>query len=521
VAIVTGVEIELRHLRRLLAIAEAGGVAGAAAALEVSEQALAVQVARIEANVGGPLFVRCGDVMTPTGRGRQVLDVARVVLVEMTQLVAECRRAGTMRLSVVGPEVLVGPVAAGFAAKRADVAVSIRVTDAHTAVEAVSSGTADVAVTVLWPGSRAAAGLHSHEVDRVPVHVLLPDTHPLAVRGVLDLPDLADETWCFLADAAHAGAMVADCARHGFEPRVGYHVDTEEAVVEMVASGRAVALVTGPTHTRAGVVALPYRDPAQGELVVVWRPDRIPPDVERDLVAAVEGWHAARAWAHPAAVEEGLPGSVARPLRIGSVAELSAIPTVPRLRTVHGLYAEIGFGTQRELLDAACRGDLDMVLCQTLSAWDDGVPPGWPRRAVVCDEPVTVVLGTGHRLATGRVRLASLADEAWAVRSASGETELLRALGATAGFEPRIASSYTDPRQILAAVASGRLIRIADPATAEEGTVRRTVDDPVARRTLALVWSPDGAAAPYADVVAEQLRLSRSPYIAPDPVEWQ
>lgn len=529
-------ELELRHLRCLVALADAGDLQEAARTLKVTEGALVSQLGRIERAVGRALFSRASGSLTPTARGREILDPARAALAELDELRREARRDREAVLRFAGPPSVVHPVAARFAAARPDVVLSLRTVEAVAAVDALRTGEADAVVTVRWPaGPRlfADGGAHGgadgggvggevrfREVDRTPLLVLLPDTHREAGAALVDLGGLAGEPWCVRAEPALVGAVIAECVRHGFEPDVRFEVDSDDALRDVVASGRAVALVADPAPGGPGAVARPYRNAARSELVLAWRPADVPAEVAQDLVGAIEGWHASRAWAAPAAVDAGSPGSATRPLRIGSVTAAAVIPTVPRLRTVHGVHAEITSGSQREVLDAVRSGALDLAVCDDLAGRVAGLPDDWPRRTVARDEPVLVALGPGHRLARLPVRPGDLADETWTVREDSGEAELVRALGALGGFEPRIASAFTDPRRVAAAVASGRLVRLADQGEAEQGVVHRAVDHPAARRGLHLVWPPGGPGEGLADRVAEELRLARTPYVTPYPREW-
>ncbi len=515
-------ELELRHLRRLVAIADAGDLAGAARALQVPEAALAAQLDRVEAQLGGPLFVR-GAALAPTARGRDVLATARVVLVEMGDLVAESRAGRTTPVRLAGPGSVLAPVAARFAALRPSVPLTTRPSDARTAAELVRDGGADACAVLRWPAAGwpldGAPGVRVEQVDKLPLLVLLADTHRLAGRDLVDLADLAGEAWCVLDGSSTTDAVVAECARHGFVPDVRYRMGGDDAVAEVVATGGAAALVTHAPSDRRGVVARPYRGAARSGLVLAWDADAVPPDVARHLVAAVEGWNAARDWAAPAEDRRRSPGSRSRPLRIGSDDERATVATVPRLRTVHGLHCRVEVGTQRHLLAALARGELDLVVRHRL-AGDDDLPPGVAQRVVSADEPVVVALGAAHPLAGGPVALEELAGETWAVRTASGEAEVLEALGAAGGFAPRIGTAFTHSRQVAAAVASGRMVRLADAAEPEQGVVRATVRHPAARRTVLLAWSTGGEAGHLADVVAEELRGARTPYVAPWPAEW-
>jgi DNA-binding transcriptional LysR family regulator len=519
-------DLELRHLRCVVAIADAGSVGAAARQLGVSRVTLAAQLSRIEAGLRGPLFTRSGGVVTPTVLGREVLERARAVLAEMIELVAESTRETVTTVRLVGIDGLLAPVAARFAVLRPEVRINTRVLDSYAAIDAVCTGAAEAAVTIRWPhvswvlsALEGAARVQAYEVDREQVQVLLPDTHPLAGAELLDLAELAGEVWCARAEPALANVVTAECARHGFEPDIRYRLDSDDAIGEMVAAGRAVALVMSPVRARRGAIIRPYRHAAFSALVLVWRPAVLPSGIAHDLVAAVRGWHAERAWS-PAGEGSHELGSAVRPLRVGSVAERNAIQVVPRLRTVHGIHSTMDFGTQRDLLARLQRDELDLALCQTLADRPDEFSGNWSRRTVIAGEPMVVALSAAHRVAAGRVTTESVAEVSWAVRRGSGEAELLGLLGAATGFEPRIASTYADLRQISAAVATGRLIRLAAPLEPDDDIVRRPIDDPAARRTLQLVWAHDGPAGSLVDLVAEELRLARTPHTTPIPHNW-
>lgn len=73
-------ELELRHLRVLCAIADTGSVGRAAAQLGSSQPATSTQLRRIERHLGAPLFERTTSGVAPTGFGAEVLAAAREVL---------------------------------------------------------------------------------------------------------------------------------------------------------------------------------------------------------------------------------------------------------------------------------------------------------------------------------------------------------------------------------------------------------------------------------------------------------
>src|SRR3954464_59138 len=84
--------LELRHLKVVCAIAETGSVTKAASLLGLAQPALTAQLQRIERTLGGPLFERDRRGARPRARGELVLARARVLTPAMKGLQDEAAR---------------------------------------------------------------------------------------------------------------------------------------------------------------------------------------------------------------------------------------------------------------------------------------------------------------------------------------------------------------------------------------------------------------------------------------------
>src|ERR1700755_1670992 len=114
--------LELRHLKVVCAIAETGSVTKAASQLGLAQPALTAQLQRIERTLGGPLFERDRRGARPTALGELVLSRARVLLPAMKGLQDEAARLagsgddhegmGRYRFGTIG-----GPVIGGLISK--------------------------------------------------------------------------------------------------------------------------------------------------------------------------------------------------------------------------------------------------------------------------------------------------------------------------------------------------------------------------------------------------------------------
>src|SRR3954469_23971871 len=84
-------ELGLRHLQVVVAVAEAGSISRAAAALRIAQSGLTAQLGRIEREFGAPLFHRRPHGVEPTELGAHVLLGARALIGQFDDLVASAR----------------------------------------------------------------------------------------------------------------------------------------------------------------------------------------------------------------------------------------------------------------------------------------------------------------------------------------------------------------------------------------------------------------------------------------------
>ena len=85
--------LELRHLRYLVAVAEAGTFTRAAERLFIAQPTLSQQIGRLEQLVGTPLLHRRRDGVQLTAAGAVLLDAARDVLSRVDHAVSQTRQA--------------------------------------------------------------------------------------------------------------------------------------------------------------------------------------------------------------------------------------------------------------------------------------------------------------------------------------------------------------------------------------------------------------------------------------------
>ncbi|MCE7046504.1 LysR family transcriptional regulator [Streptomyces purpurascens] len=245
-------ELEVRHLRALCAIADTGSLHRAARHLGVAQPSLSTQLRRIEQELGGPLFLRAHTGCRPTPLGRLVLSRARPLLGEMHLLVVEARAA-----AAGGAELRVGSTASKA------LAGWLRRLRAHGQNPTLHMNvSANALLRMVLDGQLDVAFVHEVEgcplrippelrlrvlVEREPQCVSLPVDHPAAAKPEVDLSDLAGDRWMIDPtvdgewDAVQRMFRAADVSPHVLHG--DYH--TADA---LVATGEVVT-VCQPTRT--------------------------------------------------------------------------------------------------------------------------------------------------------------------------------------------------------------------------------------------------------------------------------
>ncbi|MER5626458.1 LysR family transcriptional regulator [Streptosporangium sp. NPDC002544] len=276
-------DLDIRHLRMICAIAESGSLTRAAAQVGLSQPAMTNLLRRIETFVGGELFVRSRSGVEPTPLGSQVIARARIVLSEVDALFGDLHgpsearslRLGSVHVGCVGSIVnRVGDVLPGRE-------ISLRI-EPSTALlaEALTHGRLDAAllgviegfeVTLTPPVTSRAL------VYRYPIFVALSAGHPLAGNEEIRLADLKDEAWISPpgADDGSLAALRASCRAAGFEPRLRFEAPSG-AGRPLVADGHGVRLVDPCWTAAPGTVVRPLMgEPQVARLLVAWHRDRL------------------------------------------------------------------------------------------------------------------------------------------------------------------------------------------------------------------------------------------------------
>jgi DNA-binding transcriptional LysR family regulator len=193
--------LELRHLRYLAAVADAGTFTRAAEQVFIAQPTLSQQIGRLEQLVGTPLLVRGRDGVRLTAAGAVLLDAARDVLSLVDHGVSRTRQAaglGRQRLRVVMPgnlpEALTVKTATLLrsAATAADVDLIWMETPLDAGFSLIRQHQADAGLGWLTAGPDALpAPLDAMTLGEFEPDLWIPASHPAASRGTITLAEMA------------------------------------------------------------------------------------------------------------------------------------------------------------------------------------------------------------------------------------------------------------------------------------------------------------------------------------------
>ncbi|GAA0605701.1 LysR family transcriptional regulator [Kribbella sandramycini] len=311
--------VELRHLRVVVLVAEAGSVGRAARWLKVSQPSLTAQLKRIEAAFGGELFERSRTGVTPTALGRYAVDRARAILVDVDHLAATVSAMTAVESSAVRlggfPTAPMSGIASRLREHGEIEQVSIEVEwSTSVLLQQLESGRLDFALLREFPGFelRLPTGVEAVTVvESESAYVVMSADHPIARKpgAEVELGALADEEWIGEPpdDSGFHVLFRAACEQAGFQPKVEHHSVDTSVLMGFVTSGQGVALVS-PTSYRllsTDVITRPLvGDPIHRRLLLAWSTEsprsQMAPDVLHMATAAYEEAVAAQArHSHP------------------------------------------------------------------------------------------------------------------------------------------------------------------------------------------------------------------------------
>ncbi|MBB5781479.1 LysR substrate-binding domain-containing protein [Nonomuraea jabiensis] len=248
--------MELNSLRQFVVVARLEHLSGAAEELRVAQPSLSRTIARLESELGTPLFDRSGRLrLNDTGRlFRDHVERALGELDAGRRAVAEAASegVGSVRLASETFLTLTGPLAA-YKRAHPTVEVELRWAPAEDMARHLRSQDVDLCVA---SQPIPAEGLESAELLDEAVGLAVPLDHPLAGRASVSIEELADQPFVS-AGRGHWQRRLLDrlFAARDLTPKIVCEVDELSAIAALISAGLGVGLV--PAFARSSSTRVP------------------------------------------------------------------------------------------------------------------------------------------------------------------------------------------------------------------------------------------------------------------------
>jgi LysR family transcriptional regulator for metE and metH len=240
--------IELRHLRTIRAIHQAGGLARAAEMLNMTQSALSHQVAGIEDQAGMELFVRRSKPMRLSAAGVRMLRAADRILPEIDAMTEEFRalrsgKSGRLHIAIQCHACFdwLFPVLEQFRHAWPEVDVDIRAGLAFDSFPALLREEVDL---VISSNPEPLPGVVANPLfDYAPTFVA-SSQNPLAAKAMIEAEDFRDQvliTYPVGRDKLDVFTDLLTPAK--VEPRALRPVELTAVILMLVGSNRGVAVL--------------------------------------------------------------------------------------------------------------------------------------------------------------------------------------------------------------------------------------------------------------------------------------
>jgi DNA-binding transcriptional LysR family regulator len=284
-------DIELRHLRYFVAVAEELHFGRAALRLNLAQPPLSQQIRKLEELLGYPLFVRTSRSVSLTNAGEALLQRARRVLRNVQRDIDEIRSighgdVGSLHVGFVGSAMLtmLPQIFRSYGEAHPRVKLHLHESFTSTVMEGLENGSLDAGI--LRDGD-PVEGFEVVTILEEPFVAVVPVTHPCAKQKSISVAALRNDPFVYYPRTAGARAYekpLTLCEEHGFRPQIVQEASHWLSILRLVGAGLGVTLAPACVRRIATeeVVCLPLRGAkAVSNIELAWLAGDTRPIVER------------------------------------------------------------------------------------------------------------------------------------------------------------------------------------------------------------------------------------------------
>jgi LysR family transcriptional regulator, regulator for metE and metH len=240
-------DLEVRHLQLVAAVADVGSLTRAGDRLHLTQSALSHQLRDIESRLGAALFLRVGKRLVLTPAGERLLASAKDILERLRQAEDDIRemgrdRAGILRITTECYTCYhwLPPLLLRYRSTYPRVEVRIDVEATHHPIEMLLAGKIDLGIVSTPVRDRRLVSRRVFDDELV---VIASKRHRFAQQTHVRLAQMRDETLFVYPPKEESGPLQNVLLPAGAEPARVEEVQLTEAITELVKAGLGVAIL--------------------------------------------------------------------------------------------------------------------------------------------------------------------------------------------------------------------------------------------------------------------------------------
>jgi len=284
-------QLELRHFRYFLAVAEELSFSKASAKLFISQPGLSKQIKLMEETLETPLFIRNKRNVKLTKAGEYLKGEIEFIYNHLETTKKNLKaihegNEGEIRIGFLGSAMqnTIPDLMVRLNKKHPGIKTTLEELSNKSQIKAILHDQLDLGFVRL---ARVPDGIQKHAVFKDSFSVVLPDNHKLNNSNFRNVGQLADENFIlFSSDYSpyYYNKIMGICEDQGFNPKISHKSVHALTIFKLVENGLGVAIV--PTTMQEGfnlkVKFLKIKNIEQSaELSVVWKNDNRNPCLEK------------------------------------------------------------------------------------------------------------------------------------------------------------------------------------------------------------------------------------------------
>ena len=273
--------IELRHLRYFVAVAEELHFGHAAERLRISQPPLSHQIQVLETQIGARLLARTNRSVALTPAGQQFLLDTRQILSLVDDAASRAARlhqgqTGELKIGFTSSAPFIKTVSESLSTFRhlyPDVQIQMQEMNTRQQIAPLNEGDLELG---LMRNTKLPDSLESRQLLHEPLLALVHRLHPLATAQSVSLSQLAQEPFVFFDSRVGTGLyedILGLLQRHNIIPYITQEVGEAMTIIGLVSAGLGVSILPSSFQRvrLSDVVWLPIEErDARSELWLVW-----------------------------------------------------------------------------------------------------------------------------------------------------------------------------------------------------------------------------------------------------------